>query len=165
MVFYTETPLIQWRKASSMYPFVMVKSGGLDRSSVAPLLVQLLLALPTDCPLGDTVGVCMPMSLSWTACRMKITAYPVSWHWIFQGKPNCLYESMLKGRTLKIHFMLLWSLRSLTIWKRYEATNESHLFLPLQAVVCHPPPPYECKERMIWSIWSQTTRKQIAYLF
>lgn len=60
------------RKAShkfySQYPFVRGRSGGLESSSVAPLLVQLLLALPTDCPLGDTVGVCMPISLSCTPC-------------------------------------------------------------------------------------------------
>jgi len=36
--------------------------------------------------------------------------------------------------------------------ERNYVTNE-YDFLPLQAVVCHPPPPYECKKRMIhWSM-------------
>lgn len=61
-------PNSQEYKQCCEYPFVMGRSGGLERSSVAPLLAQLLLALPTDCPLGDTVGVCMPISFSCTPC-------------------------------------------------------------------------------------------------
>lgn len=67
---------------------------------------------------------------------------------------------MRKGRISEIHFMLLWSLRSLAIWQRNDVTNKWD-FLPLQAVVCHPPPPYECKKRMIyWNVWLQRIHKQ-----
>ncbi len=77
------------------------------------------------------------------------------WHWcrMFPRTHNCLDKNMHKGRTLKIWFMLLWSRHSLAIWQKYEAINELD-FSPLQAVVYHPPPPYECKYRMIyWNVW------------
>lgn len=115
----------QCRKTGHVYPFVMGRSGGLESSSVAPLLVQLLLALPTDCPLGDTVGVCMPMSLSWTACGKELTS--LTWHWTLNRMCNCSEErTVCEGRMVKRCFMPLD-------------------FLPLPAVVCHPPPPYKCK--------------------
>lgn len=69
-------PISEQYKYYSEYPFVMGRSGGLERSSVAPLLVQLLLPLPTDCPLGDTVGVCIPISFSCTPCgEVKLKTY------------------------------------------------------------------------------------------